>query len=89
MVIKILDDKSINLLLMLITVLESLRNYPTKYDIIFNYLEVFKKGNLSSEDLQSKENYIFFNNINLVYEINKIVKELFKEYSNGVISTII
>ncbi len=79
---KIIDDKSINLPLILITVFEALRNDPTKYDIIFNYLDVFKNDNVNGEDLQSKENYVFFNNMNLFQEINKIMKKSLKIYTN-------
>jgi hypothetical protein len=79
---KIIDDKSINLPLILITVFEALRNDPTKYDIIFNYLDVFKNDNVNREDLQSKENYVFFNNMNLFQEINKIMKKSLKIYTN-------
>ena len=84
---KIIDDKSINLPLILITVFEALRNDPTKYDIIFNYLDVFKNDNVNGEDLQSKENYVFFNNMNLFQEINKIMKKSLKIYTNKIIST--
>ncbi len=84
---KIIDDKSINLPLILITVFEALRNDPTKYDVIFNYLDVFKNDNVNGEDLQSKENYVFFNNMNLFQEINKIMKKSLKIYTNKIIST--
>ena len=85
--VKIIDDKSINLSLILIAVFEALGNDPTKYDIIFNYLNAFKNDNVNGKDLQSKENYVFINSMNLLHEIDKIYKKLFKMYSNKIIST--
>lgn len=87
--VKIIDDESINLPLIIIAVFESLRNDPTKYDIYLNYLDMFKNDNFSVEDLLLKENYVFFNNINLIQEIDKIKKKLYKVYSNKTISNII
>jgi hypothetical protein len=87
-VAKIFDNKSINLPLLLVAVFEALRKDPTKYDLIFNYLESFKNDNVN-EDLQSKEDYVFANNRNLLHEIDKITKKLFKVYSNKIISNII
>lgn len=84
---KISDEKSINLPLILIAVFEAFRNDPTKYDIIFNYLDTFKNDNVSGEDLQSKENYAFVNNMTILQEIDKIYKKLYKIYSNKIIST--
>jgi DNA repair exonuclease SbcCD ATPase subunit len=86
MVMKIVDDKSINLPLILIAVFEELRNDPSKYEIIFNYLDDFKNDNISGEDLQLKENYLYFNNINLFQEIDKISKKLCNVYANKIIS---
>jgi len=87
--VKIIDDKSINLSLILIAVFEALGNDPTKYDIILNYLNAFKNDNVNGKDLQSKENYVFINNRNLLHEIDKIKKKLFKMYSNKIISNTI
>ena len=81
--VKIKDDKSINLPLILIAVFEALRNNPTKYDVISNYMEAFKNGNVNGKDLQSKENYLFATNMNLLQEIDK---KLHKVYSNKIIS---
>ena len=83
--LKIIDDKSVNLPLLLVAVLEALRNDLSKNEIIFNYLEVFKNGNLNGEDLQTKENYLFANNITILQEIDK---KLLKVYSNKIISNI-
>ena len=87
MLVKIINDKSINLPLILIAVFEALRNDPSKYEIIFNYLNAFKNDNVNGEDLQSKENYVFANNMNLLQEIDKIYKKLYKVYSNKIISS--
>lgn len=81
--VKIKDYKSINLPLILIAVFEALRNDPTKYDVISNYMEAFKNGNVNGKDLQSKENYLFATNMNLLQEIDK---KLHKVYSNKIIS---
>ena len=89
MVMKILADKPVNLPLVLVAVLEALRNDPSKYEIIFTYLDTFKNGNIKGEDLQSKENYAFFNSMSLLQEIDKIYKKLYKVYSNKIISNII
>jgi hypothetical protein len=86
MLVKIINDKSINLPLILIAVFEALRNDPTKYDVISNYLNEFKNDNINGEDLQSKENYLFATSMNLLQEIDK---KLHKVYSNKVISTIV
>jgi hypothetical protein len=87
MVMKIISEKLVNLSLVLVAVLEALRNDPSKYEIIFTYLDTFKNGNIKGEDLQSKENYAFFNS--LLQEIDKIYKKLYKVYSNKIISNII
>jgi len=89
MVMKIISEKSVNLSLVLVAVLEALRNDPSKYEIIFTYLDTFKNGNIKGEDLQSKENYAFFNSMSLLQEIDKIYKKLYKVYSNKIISNII
>ena len=88
MLVKIIDNKSINLPLVLIAVFEAFRNDPYKYKIIFNYLDSFKNDNVNGEDLQLKENYVFVNNMNLLLEIDKIKKKLYKVYSNEIISNI-
>ena len=78
-------NKSVNLPLVLVAVLEAIRNDPSKYEIIFNYLDAFKNDNVNGEDLHSKENYVFVNNMNLLHEIDKIKKRLYKVYSNKII----
>jgi len=75
--------------LILVAVLEAFRNDPSKYEIIFNYLDAFKNDNISGEDLTFKENYLFVNNMNLFHAIDKIYKKLYKVYANKIISTII
>lgn len=54
MVIKILTEKSVNLPLVIIAVLEAFRNDPSKYEIIFTYFDAIKNDNIKSGDLQSK-----------------------------------
>ena len=88
-VMKIINAKSINLPVVLVAVLEAFRNDPSKHEIIFNYLDAFKNDNISGEDLLSKENYLFFNNMNLLQEIDKIYQKLYKVYSNKIISSTI
>ena len=88
-VMKIIDDKLINLPVVLVAVLEALRNDSSKYEIIFNYLDAFKNDNVNGEDLQSKENYAFVNNMNLLQEIDKIKKKLLKVYCNKIISEVV
>lgn len=88
MLLKIINEKSINLPLVLIAVLEAFRNDSSKYEIIFNYLDIFKNENINGEDLRSKENYLFVNNMNLLQEIDKIYKKMYKVYSNKIISEI-
>ena len=89
MVMKIISEKSVNLSLVLVAVLEAFRNDPSKYDIIFTYYDAIKNDNVNGEDLQSKENHVFVNNMNLLQEIDKIYKKLYKVYSNKIISNII
>ena len=89
MVMTILVDKPVNLPLVLVAVLEGFRNDPSKYEIIFNYYDAIKNDNVNGEDLQSKENYVFVNNMNLLQEIDKIYKKLYKVYSNKIIFKII
>ena len=86
---KIISEKSVNLSLVLVAVLEAFRNDPSKYDIIFTYYDAIKNDNVNGEDLQSKENHVFVNNMNLLQEIDKIYKKLYKVYSNKIISNII
>ena len=86
---KIISEKSVNLSLVLVAVLEAFRNDPSKYGIIFTYYDAIKNDNVNGEDLQSKENHVFVNNMNLLQEIDKIYKKLYKVYSNKIISNII
>lgn len=88
MVIKILTEKSVNLPLVIIAVLEAFRNDPSMYEIIFTYFDAIKNDNIKNGDLQLKENYVFVNNMNLLQEIDKIYKKLYKVYSNKIISNI-
>ena len=83
---KIIDEKSVNLPLVLVAVFEALKNDPARYEIIFNYLKAFKNDNVNGDDLQTKENYSFANNRDLLHEINKIMKKLLKVYCNKIIS---
>lgn len=82
-VMKILNQKSINLLLLLIAVLETLRNNSFNQQIISDYSDTFKDGNINRQNLQPRESFVLYNYNSLLHEIGE---KLLKIYTNKIIS---
>jgi hypothetical protein len=80
---KIINQNSINLPLLLIAVLETLGNNSLYQQIISDYSNTFKDGNINRQNLQPREIFFLYNYNNLVHEIEE---KLFKIYPNKIIS---
>lgn len=83
MVRKIINQNSINLPLLLIAVLETLGNNSLYQEIISDYYNTFKDGNINRPNLQPREHFVLYKYNKLVHEIEK---KLFKIYPNKIIS---
>ena len=82
-VMKILNQKSINLPLFLIAVLETLRNNSLNQQIISDYSDTFKDGNINRQNLQPRESFVLYHYYSLLREIGE---KLLKIYTNKTIS---
>ena len=89
MLLKIIDEKSINLPLILVAVLETCRNDVFYGQFMSEYNNRFKDDNIRGEYLQEKEDYVFVNYKDKLHEANDIVKKLSNVYANKLISDII
>jgi len=82
-VVKIINQNSINLPLLLIAVLETLRNNSLNQQIISNYSDTFKDGNINRQNLQPREGFVLYKYNSLLHEIGE---KLSKIYTNKIIS---
>jgi predicted DNA-binding protein YlxM (UPF0122 family) len=87
--LKIIDEKSINLPLILVAVLETCRNDLFYGQFMSEYNNRFRDDSVRGEHLQAKEDYIFANYKDKLHEANDIFKKLCKIYANKIISDMI
>jgi hypothetical protein len=80
---KIINHNPTNLYLLLIAVLETLVNNSHNQQIISDYSDTFKDGNINRQNLQPRESFVLYQYSNLLHEI---AEKLFKIYSNKIIS---
>ncbi|MGI9011269.1 MAG: coiled-coil domain-containing protein [Nitrososphaeraceae archaeon] len=85
MVKKIINQNSTNLTLLLVAVLETLRNNPLNQQIISDYSDTFKDANINRQNLQPREHFVLCTYNNLLHEI---AEKLLKIYPKKIVSNI-
>jgi hypothetical protein len=76
---KIINQHPTNLALLLMAVLETLVNNSHKQQIISDYSDTFKDGNINRQNLQPREHFVLHQYSNLLHEI---AEKLIKIYAN-------
>lgn len=82
-VTRIINQNPNNLHLLIIAVLETLVNNSHSQQIISDYSDTFKDGNIKRQNLQPREDFVLYQYRNLLHEI---AEKLSKIYTNKIIS---
>lgn len=73
---KIISIDALNLPLIFVAFLEVIRDNPIHNQIFYHYYQKFKDNNIE-EDLQTKQEYIFFHFKNCLFDFSKKIQKIF------------